>query len=177
MRRLLAGAVVSLVLMTTACGGDADPVAPEGADTGAGSESTDQGDETSGLTGTDVPECPFDTDEINTLTGITLNEDPDATCLWRNESGSGLVNATMASQVAVSLTYDYSLETAGQRGDSVEELDGVALGFTASGELRAQAVLVTDLGGYTVTVNSLAGTPEENQTLIRALADHIIANH
>lgn len=185
MRRLIPYLTLCLALLAAGCGGDSDtattdPGSPDRtADTTGDDPDDDEDADGPGelLTGSDVPDCPFDTDEINELTGVVLNEDPDATCLWRNESGSGLVNATMASQMAVSMTYDYSLETAGQRYDEVEEVGGIEFGYVASGELGGEAVLVTSNGGYTVTVTSLAGTQEENAVMIQALADHVIENH
>ncbi|MDG4766879.1 hypothetical protein O7632_22665 [Solwaraspora sp. WMMD406] len=170
MRRLMTPVLV-LALLTTAggCAAEADGTAPDLGGTVADAEdgSTDGGESTDGVVGTTVPPCSFTVEQVTDLVGQPMVD--DGNCLFGDGNGVAALTITMASGGAGAATYDYQLEQAEAQYDQVIEVEG---GYLAVKDIRAEAVVVSDAGSYTLTMSSFdrfGGTAYE--PVLRGLLD------
>ena len=127
------------------------------------------GDDLGALGGTDVPECPFTADQVSDIVGTPLEE--DGPCYFID--GIAIVQATMASQTAGAVTYDYSRQMADDRFDRVTELDRGDLGYLGVDDVEGEAVLIQPSGSYTINVSSLSGGADALEAALQSLLDAI----
>ncbi len=182
--RLLLG--LALLGALTACGGsdddattDPDDLAEALADATEAAESAeappddaeaeDGGDDLAGLDNTEVPDCPFTAEQVSDLVGTPLRD--DGLCYFID--GVAIVQATMSSQSAGSMTYDYKRDQADGRFDRVTELDRGDLGYLGAGEIDGEAVLIQPSGSYTINVSSLEGGVDGIEAALQSLVDAI----
>ncbi|WP_116952550.1 hypothetical protein [Jiangella endophytica] len=162
--RLLLG--LALLGALTACGGSDDDGETSG---DAAPVADDEGGELAVLGNDDVPDCPFTAEQVSDIVGTPL--EADGPCYFID--GVAIVQATMSSQAAGSVTYDYSREQAGQRFDRVADLDRGDLGYLGVGDVEGEAVLIQPSGSYTINVSSLGGGADGLEAALQALLDAI----
>ncbi len=129
----------------------------------------DAGDDLAGLDNADVPDCPFTAEQVSDIVGTPLEE--DGPCYFID--GVAIVQATMASQTAGAVTYDYSRQMADERFDRVTELDRGDLGYLGVDDVEGEAVLIQPSGSYTINVSSLDGGADGLEAALQSLLDAI----
>lgn len=127
------------------------------------------GDDLAALGNEEVPDCPFTADQVSDLVGTPLRD--DGLCYFID--GVVIVQATMASQSAGAVTYDYKRQQADDRFDRVTEVDRGDLGYLGVGEIEGEAVLIQPSGSYTINVSSLDGGADRIEAALQSLLDAI----
>lgn len=153
--------VVALALTLTlgACGGD-EPGDESDVDFGLGGDLSDS-----------VPACPFTADKVSGFVGKPMVD--QGNCSFGDGKGVGLVTITVSSQVAGATTYDYQRETAGGSYAKVTDLDKGDRAYIAVDDIKAEAVLVSEGGSYTLILDSLSLDPDGYERALRAMLDEL----
>lgn len=164
-RARLAPVAVALLLAASACGGDAG--------TGSGTGTGDAADV--GLPGGDlnmtVPACPFTAEKISEFVGKPMVD--EGNCLFGDGKGVGSVTITVSSQLAGSTTYDYQRRTAGESHAKVTDLQKGDRAYIAVDDIKAEAVLISKGGSYTLLMSSLSLEPAAYERALQAMLDAI----
>ncbi|GIJ22469.1 hypothetical protein [Micromonospora lutea] len=168
MRRLILPTVLVAALALTGCD-SGEPAPPEpgpAVDTEADLDLPADG------AGAEAPACPFSATQISELVGQPMVD--DGNCSFGDGKGVAVLTVTTASRVAGETTYDYQREQAAQTYQTVTDLDDGGKGYLAVKDIGAEAVLVGNVGSFTVTLSSferLGAQPDGYEQALRRLLD------
>ncbi|MEU2611427.1 hypothetical protein ABZ570_07570 [Micromonospora sp. NPDC007271] len=169
MRRVLAPLAGLILFALTACGGTGPEATNDGSPSD-GSSAAGAGD-TGGANET-VPECPFTATQVSELVGQAMHD--DGPCLWRDKEGIAFVTITMATASTGALTYDGQRETAKETFTRVTELQDIDKGYIAVKDIKAETVVISKTGSYTVNLNNFDWDQEKYEQTSRAMLDKIL---
>ncbi|RIV39801.1 hypothetical protein [Micromonospora radicis] len=170
MRRLILPALLAAVLALTGCGGSER--ATPGTGSGPGADADVDLDLPGDGAGTVAPPCPFTADQISGFVGQPMVD--QGTCSFGDGKGVAQLTVTTASRLAGETTYDYQRQQADQIYQEVTDLDGVGKGYLAVKDIGAEAVVINNVGSFTVTLSSfqrLGGQPDGYLRAVRQLLD------
>ncbi|WP_198347949.1 hypothetical protein [Plantactinospora sp. KBS50] len=95
--------------------------------------------------------------------------------LVRRRQGVASLSITTSSKLAGEATYDYQRQQADPQYDRVIDLEAGDRAYLAAKDIRAEAVLISDQGAYTVTMSSFSFDLDRYERTLRAILDKILA--
>ncbi|MFC0532418.1 hypothetical protein [Phytohabitans kaempferiae] len=163
-RAKLVPVAFALLLAVAACDGES----------GAAAEDAGLGDlPVVGNLESTVPACPFTAEKISGFVGKPMVD--DGNCSFGDGKGVGSVTINLSSQLAGSTTYDYQRKTAGESHAKVTDVQKGDRAYIAVDDIKAEAVLVSKGGSYTIILSSLSLDPAGYERALQAMFDEIPA--
>lgn len=161
-RTKLVFVLLSLALAAAGCAGGSN-------DSPGGPDSGEPGDLTK--LNTAVPACPFTAAKVSEIVGQPMTD--DGNCLFGDGRGVASVTITVSSQLAGSSTYDYKRKQAAETYDKVSDIKKGDSAYVAVDDVKAEAVLISKGGSYTLIMSSFGFEPARYEQSLRAMLDEI----